>query len=793
MLKQKTWLFFAMILATVFFFAGRCVQADTSTPNGCTATPGNNWCSPGYCAIQAACPADGNNGNCSPLPSLGCSFGTQMMNGCSVCVLDANGNYNVNQSAGATPPNNSCSPVSNCAYGTQIVNGCPTCNPAPTNQPINPTNNPTPPAGVIIFPTDQTACLHYKGTWCANATVPGSNISGTCLMANMTCQATPPNTFACWNGATLPVSASASCPMMPTNSAACTAGNGQWCAANNNQPTGFCMSRYLTCPNNLTPPAGLGTCPDGTSFATSLSGCPTASQTIQPVIQPQPTPATTTMPTTPTVKQCPDGSIAPINAACLNQLTYVACPDGHFVTGGQACASTSSPITACTNAGGVWCPGSQTPGQNLKNGFCNFTGVACTSVTLNLNPAPTTVAAPLSAGEQSKGRNNLTAAQNLLNNLKATFTANNDPANLAKTVVLQTQLSAITLPLDSTSNAKLNLIYSELSVLQTVAHNPKASAASLDGKVQTLAIADLKTLAVQFNDQLIKAQKQAARLVGQGFVLPAGLRAELASAQTLAASLKTATAYAAAKILVGQLQTMKANLDDDIISLNQLTQAAGFYAKLGNAIAKTKTALTNVAAAAKKIKLGTAGEKQNLQTVQTAYQNLKTNLADAADPLGDLQATVIDPLNKLNYQIAGLAAITHLASSYQAYNRLEQTYLTLNNKNPEATVTTLLSQAADDLAQVKLYLQDSTSAGMAEILTALTEINSLFSQVDLALPGHAPASVPPQLQLPTPTAADQLPALSDPTSAGDKADQIMIFFHSAKPSAVLGIKLYQAR
>ncbi|MBI4600006.1 hypothetical protein HY732_03720 [Candidatus Uhrbacteria bacterium] len=188
------------------------------------------------------------------------------------------------------------------------------------------------------WPQDEKECTYYKGKWCQQSSGSSTTASNAyCIMGTMNCSAT----MTCWDGST-----GATCPSMPSTKADCEAKKLSWCTSSS-AASSWCSKTpcvklecekksYYWCEPASTgtatassgwcsesacmkmPPTGKMTCPDGRSFAATLSECPKA-ETISDT------------------KQCDDGTIVKKDAKCPEKKSEKICKNGAHVPADKEC------------------------------------------------------------------------------------------------------------------------------------------------------------------------------------------------------------------------------------------------------------------------------------------------------------------------------------------------------------------------------------------------------------------------------------------------------------------------
>ena len=161
---------------------------------------------------------------------------------------------------------------------------------------------------------------------------------------------------------------------MPTTKEDCAKLGKNWCAnsaaSGSSAASGWCSAN--SCMDN--PPAGKSHCPDGKSFASTLSDCPKKTSDGGGGGD--------------EYKQCPDGTKIRKDTACYEPYKYCAngtriakdkdCPKEYTCPGGQKVDKATDcpaddPIAKCAEGGGAWC----TDPSGTPAGFCAQKGSTC--------------------------------------------------------------------------------------------------------------------------------------------------------------------------------------------------------------------------------------------------------------------------------------------------------------------------------------------------------------------------------------------------------------------------------
>ena len=184
----------------------------------------------------------------------------------------------------------------------------------------------TTPTQTFTWPQTKSECDQYSAKWC------GGDTSGYCTMPQRNCFVpAKPGFMTCWDGNM--VSYTSVCATMPTTEIACGQAGKFWCNYNvlqngTAQSGGFCSAELCS----PAPPTGKMTCPDGRTFAASLTECP------------HKTPKSFT------------------------------CIDGAVVTDMSACSVVKKDeVSLCLEAKGTWCADK----SGSSKGFCAINNMTC--------------------------------------------------------------------------------------------------------------------------------------------------------------------------------------------------------------------------------------------------------------------------------------------------------------------------------------------------------------------------------------------------------------------------------
>ena len=448
-----------------------------------------------------------------------------------------------------------------------------------------------------------------------------------------------------------------------------------------------------------TPPAGQMVCPDNATFATTLSGCPTAAAT-QVVVEP-------------TVKTCTDGTIVATTVECPR---FTTCSDGTKVPEGSTCpVKTEDSSTLCLNKGGKWCFDS-----NGMSGYCTMSG-GCTitvkspTIDAEVVPLPKVLSESQARLVEQKKKEYLKR----LDLLDKVFTKYNDNTSLEKSKLLREKIA--TLPSDSNAFDTLEIIKDDLLTLMDIRDElimgggggmSEEVLTERDKKMQAKALAQMKKGTASLSRKLTLVENKALRLEKQGYTIPATVKDLINKVQDLVKTVQQAETFDQARDAADSLSDNFEDLNIWVPRLEQLAQITRLYKAIGLEISKSEKAFTRTQNLVKRLKVELDGQlaeaKALIADAKASYGSLKTTDYSDTDPFEVIQSDIIDKLEDANDSMANIQSLAGLKSSVSRLNtsigRFETRINRLAKQKKDVTeMRTLLADLKDGRDKLKIF------------------------------------------------------------------------------------------
>lgn len=520
-----------------------------------------------------------------------------------------------------------------------------------TSTSTTPTPSPTPVYS--SWPSTESDCTKYKGVWCVSTYTGGySMMSGSCMMAGQTCpSATPAGKMSCWDGTY--VDTYSSCPTTPSGKSDCETKGYKWCdstavSSYTTYSSGWCTGKTYNCPTY--PPAGKMSCPDGVTFATTLTECPKADAGV-------------TSPISPTLKTCPDGSV--IDKSWVCPVVFLTCSDG--VTKVRSLTDcpikTEDSISTCLNKKGVWCLD-----KAGGNGYCALQGGCKTALPDEKEPVVEKEA--LDAKQIKLVETMKKDYARNLDTLEKTFKRLGDTESLAKITVLKEKLSS--LPADTSVFDALEATKDDIMTLREVKDDliekkGEIEMSERDVEMQAKALKQMKKNMLIFEKQLNKMSTKAAQLKKQGFSLPSTLDDLLTQGKELIKKIKASTNFEEARDAGESLAELSEDLNLWATNLDQLAKISSLLRNINAQITRRETALKSVRTVAARLKVDLQANldevSATLASVREAYGQLKTKEWNQDEPFEFVQSAIIDKLEDMDNDMANIRALANLKAS----------------------------------------------------------------------------------------------------------------------------------
>lgn len=684
---------------------GWCATTGSTCPANdapsCTAQ-GGEWCTPsyggtGWCnSMLGSCPVN-DKATCETKGRSWCSDSSSTGGWCA--------------STGGTCPG---------ASGTTV-----NTTPVPT----------TPTYPTMSWPSTESDCTKYKGVWCKSTATYSSTYTmpGACYYAGQTCPVTPPaGKMSCWDGSF--VDNYSSCPTTPSTKTDCTGKGYKWCDSTastySTTYTGWCMGSNSSCPTY--PPAGKMSCPDGVTFATTLTDCPTAQTTVAQ----------------PTTKTCPDGKVVDASAAC--PVTFKTCPDGSKVETTVTCpVKTEDPATTCLSKGGKWCLD-----KAGGTGYCAAQGV-CGLVVEN-TVEQKTIEQTLGLDQkqiklvEAKKKEYLRS----LDTLEKTIKRFDDQQSLAKIAALREKLS--NLPADDNALDSLEAVKDDILALRDVKNDLIENQGDInlserDRAMQAKALKQLKQGMVQFARQLDRIEAKANRLEKQGFTVPAALRELITQGRDFSSKIKDTKEFEVARDMGEALASLSEDLNLWMPRLEQLARVSQMAKIIQNEINKREAEYKRVQALVTRLKVDLEAYmgaiRTKLDAVKEVNSQLNTKEWGEEEPFDFVQESVIDKLADVD---EALTNVRELASLKATVNKMKgqisrydaRIARLAKQKKDVAELSDLLAQLKDVYSQLnELAGAKLADLDLANVVEKLGAADNLMEQLDDLLKISAPSAL----------------------------------------------------
>lgn len=786
--QSRTWCVSPGSASTNGWCTDSCPYSPTVDQKTQCTTANGKWClnsdgATGYCSYSAtACPAY-NATDCTAQGGDWCAYSS------------GTGGY-CNSTPNSCPINDkgTCEAKSRKWCSSSYGGGwCATSNescPSSTN-----TTTPTTPTApdYSSWPMTESDCSLYSGLWCKSTGGYYSTYSGSCMMANNTCPVTPKAGYmTCWDNTEVPNTSS--CPVSPTNEADCTKLSRYWCKSTytssygGSSSSGWCQGN----PCSLSPPAGQMTCPDGKTFASSMSSCPKKSTT--PTSVPEPV-----------TVLCPDGiTKAPIGATCPVSYT---CSNGIVVKSVDQCPKQDE-VSTCLNKGGVWC---KDP-SGVKSGYCAAQASECKTMyppqpvptpPPEVKPVPVYPEEPISASEVKQDKRNMlrelkdmerffkplkeeallariavvrekvnnlagttraayyearqvvqdevnglrteVEKQNLLQELKnmeRVFKSLKDEAMLAKIAAMRDEINKMTVADRMARKEGMTGIFDEMEDLRYAMQDAQESGRVIeperDKKFQEQALRDMKKSTKSFERFLVTFESKVKKVEKQGIIIDSSIKDLVVKAKELVARAKEAKTYDEAKEIMDQMPELGEDLNEMLSRLEQLSRLPEALKVINRRVVDVERAIKTTAATAKRLKIDAADEIQKMQSLLTeakeAIVKLKTGTVEDAETFFEyIQESIMEKLDEAlttAQMVQTVANVKKYVNKVAAdLKRFDRRIVQLEKKNED------MSEARALLDEAKTHLEDLRVAATKKLNMDVADeiiehLGSLFSLDD---------------------------------------------------------------
>ncbi|TSC84282.1 MAG: hypothetical protein G01um101413_577 [Parcubacteria group bacterium Gr01-1014_13] len=594
------------------------------------------------------------------------------------------------------------------------------------------TPTPTPVYPISSWPNTESDCTKYKGVWCVNTYTSGyGTMSGSCMTAGQTCYVTPPSgKMSCWDGSF--VDTYSSCPSTPTTKSDCETKGNKWCDSStvstySTYSSGWCTGKTQNCP--AYPPVGKMTCPDGVTFATTLTECPTAGTTL----------------ISPTLKTCPDGSIVDKSWVC--PVVLIICSDGTKLRDSTDCpVKTDDSVSVCLNKKGVWCLD-----KAGGSGYCALEGRCKTDLPDEKEVLDAKQIKLIESMKKDYARN--------LDTLEKTFKRLEDTESLAKIAALKEKLAS--LPSDTSVFDALEAMKDDIMTLREVkddliSKKGEIEMSERDLEMQAKALKQMKKNMLAFEKQLKKMDTKAAALKKQGFSLPSALEDILTQGKVLMGKIKASTNFEEARDAGESLAELSEDLNLWAINIDQLVKISSVLRNINGQITNRESALKSVKALATRLKVDLQANLDDvsatLASVREAYGQLKTRAWGEEEPFEFVQSAIIDKLENADNDMANIRALANLKASVNKIATQIKNFDTriarlVKQKKDVAELASLVDQLKEVHGELKALAGEKlANLDLDNVLEKLGAANSLMEEINDLLKISAPSILERQLK-----------------------------------------------
>lgn len=565
----------------------------------------------------------------------------------------------------------------------------------------------------MSWPSTKTECDTYSGKWCDSTGSAGMS-GGWCQMAGMDCPAPyKAGYMTCWDNSSVP--SGSSCPTSPQNENDCTKLGKYWCKSQYSSTTsGWCQ------PNKCSsmPPSGQMTCPDGYSFASSLSNCPKNGSAAVPA--PLPTPE-----------------------------QKFLCWDGTPATTADRCPKKQDDVTSCIEKGGTWC----TDSAGMRSGYCAPKGIACsTSVNKPFPTEPkfeekrpneeTPMVIPNDVAKQLENEKKQMLRE--LTSMERVFKKVKDEAALAKVSALREKIQQLVAK-DRSIYDSLQAVRDEMDNLRTAFADANDKSSTIneperDQKFKDRAFKQMQTGVKSFNRFLVLLRSKIARVEKSGVTIPAEFTDLVARANDLAASANAAKSYEELRDIMEQVPDLAAELNDWMPQLEQLARIPRVLGVAQKQVNAAGTTIKTATATAKRLKIDAAAEIEKMQTLldeaNKAVGDLKTGNVQTDDLMAYLTDNIIDKVQEIKDIADSIQTIAnvkrYINQATADSNRYNARIVKMERAGEDMTeAKDLLAEFRAHLAEVKPLASKKITPEIADaILEQLAAMNEIGNQLE---------------------------------------------------------------
>lgn len=471
------------------------------------------------------------------------------------------------------------------------------------------------------------------------------------------------------------------------------------------------------------------TCPDGTTFAKTLSDCP---KTTEP--PPSPTPIPEPAPT-----KCPDGSYVPAGRAC----PLVQCADSSFVADPTQCPPTTKETTLTD--------------EQLK--------------------------------QVEKERTRLTKELNIL---EKTFVATKDSASLQKVIVLKASLAALALH-PKTVFEDLQTIADGVTVLLVLTEEDgEIDEEERDAALKKQALLTLKLALPATKSSITLLNQRIKKDEKKGVTIPAGLKEKTAAALRLLKIMQAADVYEEARDAADALQEHIAEINQLLPLLEtaeRLRLYAPFLKRVGREITQRTQKINTLRALNDRRNLQLEDiltkTQEELNVVAAALEEAKRGAFGNSEPGDFLEENVNIPLEDIDDAIESITALLNIrAFVNQADTKLRQydarmKRMKRQKKDIPKEIVELLEKTKEENAALRAISRKKVTGETAKETVALLEsVTDALDHLGTFFAGTATSPLQKELRK-YDVKQDPFKAIETPTldQVARRARHIASFFH----------------
>lgn len=476
----------------------------------------------------------------------------------------------------------------------------------------------------------------------------------------------------------------------------------------------------------------------------SCSSVPTTTSTTSTATTaPSPTPVITSPPpaTTPfsTNFTCPNGAIVPVGNTCPSSSTT-----------STPAQPTSTPITQCLQAGGLWCYSDY---PTSLSGYCAPAKSACERGDQSpraVLPQPTAVG--------------LRASDQFLADRRAILHDLRELERLVRRDIIEIDAKQLKiykekiLSLKAGNEGDLSVLQNyreQITSLQSEAPTNTERESTIDPRQEARALQQLKQGLRLFERHIATMEKKVTQIKKSGVTVDAVIIETIAKAKDMAQQVKKAKSYDEIRDVVEQMPDVGQALNDALPRLEELLRLPRVLRLVDRRIADGEKAIKQASALAKRLKLDVA---ENLEAMRGIITNAKSTIVavktgGATEGLLDtLQEQVFDPLDEIFDLADNIRAVASIRQSVNQATANVKRYEARLRRLPAGsedrqTASELLVKFKEQLAGLKgLSAQKLTADIGDQIIDLLNVMEDLKTELEDTLGLSSPDATAEQIK-----------------------------------------------